>query len=150
VAQALTTFEPMARDRGVGLVGHVEPGLAARGDNDLLGLAVINLLDNAIKYTPSGRHVALELTRSESGSRLVITDQGPGVAPEDRPHIFDRFYRGRPSHSGHPSGGGGIGLAVVRWVVEGHGGTVRLLDRDLGAAFELELPGPLASSEENP
>lgn len=150
VAQALTTFEPMARERGVELVFHVEPGLSARGDGDLLGLAVVNLLDNAIKYTPSGRRVELELTRSGSGSRLVIADQGPGVAPDDRPHIFDRYYRGRPSHSGHRSAGGGIGLAVVRWVVEGHGGTVSLLERDLGAAFELELPGPPASSEENP
>lgn len=151
VAQALATFEPMARERGVNLVSRIEPDLEAQGDADLLGLAVVNLLDNAIKYTPSGRQVELELMRSGERSRLVVADQGPGVAPGDRPHIFDRFYRGRhrPGETGHRGGGGGIGLAVVRWVLEGHGGAVRLLERDLGAAFELELPCPLPSSEES-
>lgn len=144
VDSTLATVQPMARDRGVEIASRVAPGLSAQGDADLLGLAVLNLLDNAIKYTPAGKRVELVLERDGGVSRLVVADEGPGVAPDDRPHIFDRFYRGRPSPvtRGQRAGGGGIGLAVVRWVLESHGGTARLLDRDRGAAFELELPIP--------
>lgn len=144
VSRTVATIEPMARERGVVLATRVAPGLEARGDADLLGLAVVNLLDNAIKYTPAGRSVDVELGRDGTKSRLVVTDEGPGVEPDDRLHVFDRFYRGqRPPVTGaHRAGGGGIGLAVVRWVLESHGGSARLLDRAAGAAFELELPIP--------
>lgn len=155
VLRTLDTVRPMANERGVELASRVAPGVAARGDEDLLGLAIVNLLDNAIKYTPAGKRVQLFLEQDETTARLVVEDEGPGVAPDDRLHLFDRFYRGQrgpAATNGHRRGGGsGIGLAVVRWVLESHGGSARLLDGDAGAAFELTVPiAPDRPSEEHP
>jgi two-component system sensor histidine kinase MprB len=82
-----------------------------------LGRAVNNLIDNAVKYSPPGQPVEIGL----AGEELTVRDHGPGIAPSDLPHIFDRFYRGAEAR-GRP--GSGLGLAIVRQVVEQHGGTV--------------------------
>lgn len=82
--------------------------------------AIVNLIDNAVKYSPEGEPVEIELTTS-SGCELTVRDHGPGISPEDLPHVFDRFYRGAEAR-GRP--GSGLGLAIVRQVVGQHGGTV--------------------------
>ncbi|MFN8233174.1 MAG: ATP-binding protein [Actinomycetota bacterium] len=101
-----------------------------------------NLLSNAIKFTPSGGSVELEL-RSDGGRGVItVTDTGPGIAPEDLPYVFDRFFRGH----GVRAGGSGIGLTVVRELVEAHGGSVEVSSRPgAGASFTVRLP--MASSE---
>ncbi len=90
----------------------VLPGVPSR-----LGRAVNNLIDNAVKYSPPGAPVEIRL----EGTQLTVRDHGPGIAAEDLPHIFDRFYRGAEAR-GRP--GSGLGLAIVRQVVEQHGGTI--------------------------
>ena len=92
-------------------------GVAARLDR-----AVANLVDNAIKYSPPGEPVEIELTTvSGSGGELTVRDHGQGISAEDLPHVFDRFYRGAEAR-GRP--GSGLGLAIVRQVIAQHGGTV--------------------------
>ncbi len=95
----------------------VLPGVPAR-----LGRAVNNLIDNAVKYSPAGAPVEIRLVGSGgNGAELTVRDHGPGIAAEDLPHIFDRFYRGAEAR-GRP--GSGLGLAIVRQVVEQHGGSI--------------------------
>jgi two-component system sensor histidine kinase MprB len=99
-----------------------------------LGRAVNNLLDNAAKHSPAGGVVEVAVARGE----LSVRDHGPGVAPADAPHVFDRFYRGAAARD-RP--GSGLGLAIVRQVADAHGGTVALEDAPGGGAlFRLALP----------
>ena len=102
---------------GTPFTGDLEP-VVVFGSAERLHMAVRNLLDNAAKFSPPGAAVALSLSAGE----LVVRDQGPGIAPADLPHVFDRFYRS-PSARGVP--GSGLGLAIVRQVAESHGGTVQ-------------------------
>ncbi len=92
-------------------------------DSDLLAQAVQNLLDNALKYTPDGGRVELEIAPADGAVRITVTNNGEAIAAEDLPHIFERFYRGEKSRS-RESGGAGIGLAIVREVAALHGGQV--------------------------
>ncbi|HUR87415.1 MAG TPA: HAMP domain-containing sensor histidine kinase [Solirubrobacteraceae bacterium] len=101
---------------------------------DRLGRAVDNLLDNAAKYSPDRGVVEVGL----QAGRLTVRDRGPGIPAADRPHVFDRFYRGSAAR-GRP--GSGLGLAIVRQVAETHGGSIAVVEAPGGGAlFTLELP----------
>ncbi len=105
------------------------------GEPSALERAATNLLDNAAKWSPPLGTVTVRL----SGGTLVVDDQGHGIAEEDLPHVFDRFYR---SPEARTMPGSGLGLAIVRQVAERHGGTVRAgRSRDGGASFSLHVPG---------
>lgn len=105
------------------------------GDADALERAVTNLLDNAAKWSPEGGVVTVTL---EQGT-LMVADQGPGISPQDLPHVFERFYRSAESR-GMP--GSGLGLSIVRSIAQRHGGTVRAgSGPGGGAAFWLSVPG---------
>ena len=98
-----------------------------------------NLIDNAVKFSPQGGLVILRLKKNEGSVVFQISDAGPGVAPEDRRHIFDRFYQ---SDSSHKAEGNGLGLALVRSIVELEGGTVAVDDGETGGCrFTVILPG---------
>jgi two-component system, OmpR family, sensor histidine kinase MprB len=104
------------------------------GSAERLQIAVRNLLDNAAKFGPPGAQVAVRLHAGE----LTVRDHGPGIAPADLPHVFDRFYRAT-SARGVP--GSGLGLAIVRQVAESHGGTVRAESAPGGGTLiRLRLP----------
>jgi two-component system sensor histidine kinase MprB len=105
------------------------------GSTESLQIAVRNLLDNAAKFGPAGARVEVRLRAGE----LTVRDHGPGIAPADLPHVFDRFYRAPPAR-GVP--GSGLGLSIVRQVAERHGGTVRAeAAPGAGALIRLWLPG---------
>jgi len=124
----------------VDLVAVLEPTLV-RGAPSRLARAVGNLLDNAAKWSPAGGKVEIVL----AGGELVVRDHGPGIAAEDLPHVFDRFYRTRTAR-GRP--GTGLGLAIVRQVVEAHGGFVTVENADDGGAvFRLRVPQLLTDAE---
>jgi two-component system sensor histidine kinase MprB len=111
------------------------------GDAAALERAITNLLDNAAKWSPDGGVVTVTL---ESGT-LTVTDQGPGISPEDLPHVFERFYRSAESR-GMP--GSGLGLSIVRSVAQRHGGSVRVGSAPgSGATIELSIPGQSAPPE---
>ncbi|WP_119316477.1 PAS domain-containing protein, partial [Calidithermus terrae] len=101
------------------------PPLTVPGDRDRLKQLALILLENALKYTPAGGAVRLGLERSGGWAELRVVDTGVGIAPEHLPHVFERFYRADPSRS-RDSGGTGLGLSIAKWVVEQHGGEIRL------------------------
>ena len=104
-----------------------------RVDPVLVERAVANLLDNAVKYSPDGTPVEVTVREGE----VIVADRGPGVATEDAPRIFDRFYRAAAARS---KPGAGLGLAIVREAAEAHGGTATLDSTNGGARFRLTLP----------
>jgi len=118
----------------------VSPALVER-NRETVHLILHNLLDNAVKYSRKGDEIVASLTRNGTMALLTITDNGAGIAAEDLPHVFDRFYRGRDS--GH-RGGTGIGLYLVRELVEAHGGTVHVHSKGPGQGTSFELRFPLA------
>jgi two-component system sensor histidine kinase MprB len=110
------------------------------GDSSALERAVLNLLDNAVKFSPSGSAVRLNLRQVGDGSAVVeVADAGPGIADADLPHVFERFYR---SSEARTLPGSGLGLAIVKQVAQRHGGTATAgRAPEGGALFTLRLPG---------
>jgi len=137
VRTTAASLEVFAAERGIRIDVQAAPGLEVTGDAALLRLAVFNLLDNALKHSPDGETVRIEAGPREEGAAIRVADRGPGVKPEDRDRVFERFFRGGPASG---SGVGGVGLSVVRWVAEAHGGTARLLPSEGGAVFEVVVP----------
>ncbi len=130
------------RAPGVLLEPHLEPTTVA-GSPDLLLRAVKNLLDNAVKWSPPGG--AIEVTTGDGV--MTVRDHGPGFAPDDLPHVFDRFYR---SLEARKLPGSGLGLAIVKHVAEAHGGTVTAANGpDGGAVLTLDLAGSLLELSES-
>ncbi len=138
VQESVESFAESAAERHLRFACSIAPGLEVLGDEGLLRLIGFNLIDNALKHSPDGSAVEITVGREGDSVRLVVADRGRGVSIEDRPQIFNRFFR-----SDRESGGGGIGglgLSVVRWVSELHGGSVRLVGERPGATFEVLLP----------
>ncbi len=117
----LELFAPLARSRQMTLRAELELGVVAMVDRDALRQVVLNLLDNAAKYGPPGQTITVGTARAGDMVRLWIDDEGPGVAPGDRARVWEPYVRlGRDAD--HGTGGSGIGLAVVRELVDLHGG----------------------------
>jgi heavy metal sensor kinase len=110
------------------------------GDRERLRQLLLNLTDNAIKYTPAGGVITLSLENSEGWVKVTVSDTGIGIAPEDQKHIFDRFYRVDKARS-RELGGSGLGLSIVRWIAQAHGGYITVQSElQRGSAFTLWLP----------
>jgi signal transduction histidine kinase len=139
LAQIAQGFEPLARARGIRIRLEAEAGTAVELHTDTFRQVVVNLLDNAVKYGPAGQWVRLGCCRVGARVRIEVEDEGPGVDAAERSLIWQPFRRGARA-VGSATVGGGIGLAVVRAVVEGHGGTAWVEDGARGGAcFVLEL-----------
>jgi signal transduction histidine kinase len=111
-----------------------------RGDEGLLRRLLINLLDNAIRYTPPGGKVSAVLEAGAARVRIRISDTGVGIPPEAVPHVFERFYRADKARS-RQDGGFGLGLSIVKWIAEAHNGTVELTrNPGPGTTFTVTLP----------
>ncbi len=140
-------IRPLAEAKGVTLIEHVPPRLSIHGDPDHLIRLFLNLLDNAIKYTPPGGQVTLSAEDKGTEVHVTVSDTGPGIPPEQRVHLFERFYRLEAARS-HSDGGAGLGLAIAYEIARWHGGTLEAhsapeqpgLGRPAGAAFTVRLP----------
>lgn len=117
------------------------------GDRDRLKQVFLNLIANAIQYTPQGGEVFLSLKKIGEQARIVIRDTGPGIPAADLPHIFDRFYRAEKSRTRSASSGFGLGLSITKWIVEHHGGRIEVQSKEgEGTTFVIWL----AVLERNP
>ena len=126
LAAASGSLEGLYRDRGVSLVVEPgDPGLAVLADPSHLGRALRNVLTNAAQHTPAGGSVRV-VASAGPGDRVEIrvTDQGPGIPPEDLGHVFERFYRADPSRAGRPGAGAGIGLTIARELLSASDGSI--------------------------
>ncbi len=111
------------------------------GDRDRLKQVLLNLVANAIQYTPQGGDVFLSLGKVAEQARLIIRDTGPGIPAEDLPHIFERFYRAEKSRTRSKTTGFGLGLSITQWIVEKHGGRIEVDSKDVqGTTFCIWLP----------
>lgn len=140
-ARTLEELQEKAQDAGVSLTVELQIGLPpVRADAEGLADLLVNLIGNAIRYTPSGGRVWFRARRADEGLLLEVEDTGIGIDPADRSRIFDEFYR-TPAGREHTSQGSGLGLAIVKAVVEQHRGTISVEDRAGGGTrFRVELP----------
>ncbi|MDW8319485.1 MAG: HAMP domain-containing sensor histidine kinase [Anaerolineae bacterium] len=138
VADTAAAFKARAAEKDIALaVETPDRPLLVRCDRPRLELALTNLLDNALKFTPSGGAVTAGAKATPAGVALWVSDTGPGVDPEDLPRIFERFYRGR--NNGAP--GSGLGLSIVHSIVQAHHGRVTVDNRPgEGCTFTIEIP----------
>jgi len=112
-----------------------------RGDRDRLKQVFINLVANAIQYTPQGGEVFLSLEKIGEQARVICRDTGPGIPAEDLPHIFERFYRAEKSRTRRETTGFGLGLSIANWIVERHGGRIEVNSQEgKGTTFAIWLP----------
>lgn len=136
---------PLAEARVIHLTMRCEPGVDAtvlRADPDRLKQVLLNLLDNALRYTPPDGEVCITATADTGTNRLQITvrDTGEGISPEDLPHVFDRFYRGDLSRA-RATGNTGLGLSIAQAIVQAHGGAITAQSASgEGASFTVSLP----------
>ncbi|MBN1178666.1 MAG: HAMP domain-containing protein [Anaerolineae bacterium] len=141
LTQALAAYRPQADAAGVTLTAEVEEGLPdVFVDPERMARVLGNLVGNALRYTPAGGRITLG-ARAHAGSvGLRVCDDGVGIAPEDLPHIFDRFYRGDAARQ-TDEGESGLGLAIAKSLVEAHGGTISVDSTPgRGTTFEVALP----------
>jgi signal transduction histidine kinase len=138
VADVVASYEPFAEARGARLAAAVVPGAWVTADPHAVRQVLVNLLDNALKYGPAGQTVAVALAADAAAARLSVADEGPGIPAGDRARIWAPFTR---LARGNGQGGAGLGLAVVRTLVQQHGGDVRVEDAEpQGARFVVTLP----------
>jgi signal transduction histidine kinase len=140
VAEASDDFVVPAETRDIVLDRAIAPGVVVTGDREALKRVVANLLDNAVRLAPAGSRIRLATGSEGNRAWIAVTDEGPGISPEDQGHVFDRFWRADKARS-RSDGGTGLGLAIVRQVVESHGGEVRLHSKvGVGSSFVVWLP----------
>jgi signal transduction histidine kinase len=131
-------YRYVAEDKGIVVQAEVPSALCLVGDPMRLGQVLGNLLDNAIKYTPKGGRVDIEVHQSQKGVVISVRDTGIGISPEERPRIWDRLYRGDQSRSQR---GLGLGLSMVKAIVQAHNGEVEALSEPgKGSTFRITFP----------
>ncbi|UCD97779.1 MAG: HAMP domain-containing histidine kinase [Chloroflexota bacterium] len=141
VLEVLNQMGVLAREKLTLRLGEMDQVLVC-GDQDRLKQVLVNLVGNAINYTPSGGTVTISLGKVDHQSRLTIHDTGPGIPSEDLPHVFERFYRGEKSRTRSPDGKGfGLGLSIAYWIIRNHGGSIEVESPEgEGTTFFVWLP----------
>lgn len=151
VADSVETAELLGEQQGVIVAFELpEAPIEARVEAGRIRQLLMNLLTNAIKYTPQGGAVEVILSASDDEAELLVRDTGIGIATGDLPHVFERFWRADPARSRTGERPGvGLGLAIAKWIVEAHGGTIEVQSRPgRGTTFTVRLP--LAEPVEGP
>lgn len=147
VESASLACEKRAQEQGVSLRVHCPEDLVMRVNADLLEQAIVNLLDNAIKYSEPGSDVRLTVSRQHGGVKIEVQDAGCGIAADHLPRLFERFYRVDKARS-RKLGGTGLGLAIVKHIANVHGGRATVTSRPgHGSTFSLMLPRPFSEPE---
>ena len=138
IGEVVELYEDVAEEKGVAVTLDHGEEVVVDADRDRLRQAFANLVDNAIKYTPSGGRVDVSVTRQPDRAVVSVTDTGAGISAEHLPRIWERLYRADPSRSER---GLGLGLSLVKAFVEAHGGTVEAeSEPGRGSRFTVRLP----------
>lgn len=148
-ADVLRRTRSLAISKGITLTSAIQPELALQADEDLLRRMLLNLVDNAIKYTPSSGKVDVECRREGDDYALRVTDTGVGIPADLQPRIFERFFRADKarSRSEGDTGGAGLGLSIALWIAEAHHGRLELTRSEhTGTTFTVWLPAGACSS----
>ena len=145
VAEAGETGELLAEQAGVTMdVGTSGAAVVVSVDRSRIRQLILNLVENAVKYTPRGGSVQVRLGQEDGRVTLTVADSGIGIAPGDLPHVFDRFWRAdtaRTRTGERP--GTGLGLAICKWIAEAHGGSIAVSSKPgRGTTFVVSLPAP--------
>jgi signal transduction histidine kinase len=139
-AETIDQMNLLAVEKRISLERPSGPPVTVAGDRDRLKQVLVNLVDNAIKYTPAGGQVRVEVGAAGDSAFIAVEDTGIGIPPDHRERVFDRFYRVSPDRG---ESGAGLGLAIVKSIVHAHGGTVTLqISPRAGSCFRVELPLP--------
>lgn len=141
--EAVRRVEPMARERRLQLLLEPAPPVAARVARGAASLALANLLDNALKFSPAGTtvHVRLRADAQANEAVISVSDRGPGIRGDELPHLFERFYRGATARSNEKTPGLGLGLALSQAIVHAHGGRIEAANESGGGArFDMRFP----------
>jgi heavy metal sensor kinase len=140
VAEVVEAFGPQARSAGIALAQALDEPATVKGDPALLARVSSNLLSNALRYTPEGGRVNVTLRAEDATALLIVEDTGCGIAPEDQPKVFERFFRADKARS-RAQGGNGLGLAICKTLVDVHQGTIAFTSvPQRGTRFEVRLP----------
>ena len=142
-ASALEQLELVAQDQGILLTAELNGRLVVQGDAQWLERLLLNLVDNALKFTPRGGSAIVRLARDGEFAVMRVTDTGVGISPDVLPHIFERFFQADQARSQSKAGvrGAGLGLSLVKWIVDQHNGTIRVESRPgEGSTFTVRLP----------
>jgi len=138
--EAAAVLDVLTEEREQRIVMEGDEEAVVQGDPLFLRQALMNIIHNAVKYSPVGAMVWVRVRIDGRGVTVEVEDNGPGIPPEDRPRIFDRFYRVDKARW-RESGGAGLGLAIAKWAVEAHGGAVTVMcKQDAGCIFKISLP----------
>jgi signal transduction histidine kinase len=144
----LINAQPLASERNITIKQEIAAPVVVPGDEGRLIQMIMNLVDNAIKYTHPGGYVTLQLTEENHDACLRVIDTGIGIPAEHLPHIFERFYRVDPAHSPLEGGSSGLGLSIVTWIVHAHKGSITTKSEPgSGSIFTVRLPLVESNSE---
>jgi signal transduction histidine kinase len=141
------TYAAVAEDRAQALTSTVKPAIGTLGDRELLTQMIANLIENAIRHAPSGARIRVELRRCDETAVAMVADSGPGIPPDQRARVFERFYRLERSRT---SPGSGLGLALVAAVAEIHAIKIALEDNQPGLRVVLTIPAIAAMTTAEP
>jgi len=146
--EAAGLFEVLIEEKGQRVTVEGDEGVSVNGDRAFLRQAIVNIIHNALKYSPAGGAISVGVHYEPTGDiRLDVIDSGPGIAPEHAEKIFDRFYRVDESRS-REAGGAGLGLSIAQWAVRLHGGDIQLVTtRGAGCTFQICLPSSNRSNQ---
>jgi heavy metal sensor kinase len=143
-AAVVEQLEPVAQARDVALACERADGCVVNGDPEWLEQLLINLLDNAIKFTPGHGRVAASASRENGAVRLAVRDTGIGIPADAVPHLFERFYRVDPARTPHADGAG-LGLALVKWIADRHGSSIAVASEP-GAGTTVTVSFPISGN----
>jgi two-component system, OmpR family, sensor kinase len=141
-ADCVRATRALAQAKNITLAAVTPEEMPVHADEDLLRRMILNLLDNAIKYTPAGGNVSVTCGSVPDGYQLNVTDSGPGIPLEMQSRVFERFFRvDRARSRSGPDGGAGLGLSIARWIAEAHLGRIELVRSDAsGSMFTVSIP----------
>jgi signal transduction histidine kinase len=148
IRSCVDELRPRAQERGVALEMHVANESPMRADRERLRRSLYNVLSNAIKFTPAGGDVHVDLAREDGDAVIRVRDTGKGIAPADLPHVFELLLCGDASTTRHKRGIG-AGLFIARALVEAHGGTMRAESEGVGRGSTIVIRLPAGGPEES-